>query len=496
MRWLCCAGLCLAMTAESVAADAPKPATDPATLIAQLGAGGYVDREAAAKSLRDLGETALAPLEKAALESPDAEIRSRAGRLVAEMKVRVESAKVLAPKTLTLDYADAPLATVINELRQKTGLPVSLDPNGVRDPLRPVTVKSVGDVPMWEAVELVCEAAGLREQFRPEIPVTSSRSSGRRTWDEDYGQIAAVNPNAVPVLLADGKPHRLPGSRDSAVRVLALPPNFPGSRVVRGSGEAIINLDITPSPGVNWGDVIAIHVRHAVDETGRPVSASRLMEQTNHSNGGNVMWIGGGMVVMNNYYTGNQRPTTMPNPRVVPLTLRTEDRASAKLTALEGTVLAEAMIPDVEVLRHENLAAIVQVPTEAGSGQRLTITDFAPQKDGTTKVKVKVESIPVASRRRGAMAVNPFNNVVFNVQMNGGGDGSSLIANHTYLDAAGKPVAKPKAGPIQMIESNAGYAQEVELTFAKGQTPLKLSVKGTKAVLLEVPFKMANVPLP
>jgi hypothetical protein len=495
MRRLFRAGLTFAILAGPLAADSPKPLT-PDAAVALLGAGGFAEREAAAQSLRDLGESALAALEKAANDSPDAEVRSRAGRLVAEIKVRVESAKLIAPKTLTLDFTNAPLATVINELRQKTGLPVSLDPNGVKDPLRPVTVKSAGPVPMWEAVELVCEAARLREQFRPEIPVTSSRSSGRRTWDDDFGQVPSVNPNAVPVLLADGQPHRLPGGRDTAVRVLALPPAFPGSRVVRGSGEAILMLDVTPSPGVNWGDVIAIHVRHAIDETGRPVSASRLMEQAGGAANGNVMWVGGGMVVINNYYSGNQRPAAMPNPRVVPLTLRTDDRAITKLTVLEGTLLAEAMIRDAEVLRHENLAAVVRAPADAGSGQRLTITDYAPQPDGTTKVKVKVESVPVANRRRGLMPMNAFNNVAFAVQMNGGGDGSNLINNHTYLDDAGKPVAKPKAGPVQMVESNVGYAQEVELTFAKGQTPAKLSVKGTKAVLLEVPFQMANVPLP
>jgi hypothetical protein len=492
MRRLIVAGLATFAASSTLrAADTPKNA-DPAAVVAQLGASSYVDREAAARSLRDLGEPAIAPLELAAKNSPDAEIRNRAGRLVGEIKLRVESAKILTPKTLTLDYTDTPLATIINEVRQKTGLPVSLDPNGVKDPLRKVTVKSNGAVPMWEAVELVADAAGLKESFRAEIPVTSARN-GRNTWDE-YGQMPTVNPNAVPVLLADGKPGRLPGSRNSAVRVLALPPSFPGSCVVRGSGEAIINLDITPAPGINWNDVIGIHIHRAEDETGRPIAASRLVELASSNNGYNMVWMGGGMVMMNSYYYNGQRPSSMPNPRVVPLTLKTDDRASTKLVAFEGTVVAEATIPNVEVLKLENLEAVVQTPFDAGVGMRITVSSYAAEKDGGTKIKIRVEQMPVQSRRRGG--ANPFVNVGFMMVSSGIQDGSNTLAPFTFLTADGKPIAKPKAGPMQMVQSDFGYAQEVEATFPKDQKPVQLAVKGTRSVTLEVPFKMANVPLP
>ena len=213
------------------------------------------------------------------------------------------------------------------------------------------------------------------------------------------------------------------------------------------------------------------------------------------SNGYNTVWMGGGMVMMNSYYYGGNRPTSMPNPRVVPLTLRTEDRSSTKLVAFEGTVIAEATVPNVEVLKHENLEAVVKAPFDAGVGQRLTVTDYTPQKDGTTKVRLRIESIPVVNRRRGGLVMNPFAGVAFAVNLNQS-DGGNLIANYTFLDRNGKPVTKPKAGPLQMVEANFGYAQEVELTFVKDNKPTQLTVLGTKSVLLEVPFKMANVPLP
>lgn len=492
MRRLLFSGFIALGGSFSLAADVPK-SLDPTVVVSQLGASSFADRELAAKTLLNLGESALAPLELAAKNSTDAEIRSRANRLVNEIKVRVESSKLIAPKMITLDYKDTPLATVINEIRQKTGLPVSLDPNGVKDPLRRVTVKSSNPVPMWEAVELVCEAAGLKESFRAEIPLTSSKN-GRRSWEEDYGQLPTVNPNTVPVLLADGKAQRLPGSRDTAVRILALPSSFPGSRVVRGSGEAIINLDITPAPNVSWSDVIGIQVNRAEDETGRPMPASRLMEITTNNNG-QMVWVGGGFVMINNnYYYGNARPSTMPNPRVVPLTMRTDDRSSTKLVNFEGIVTAEAMVPEVIVLKHDNIESVVNTAFDAGVGQRLTISEYAAQKDGTTKIRIRIEQVPVVNRRRGGMMGNPFGGMAFAVSVNG--DGNSLLANYTFSNAEGKAVAKPKAGPPRMVESNFGYSQEVDLTFAKDNKPVQLSVKGTKSLTLEIPFKMTNVPLP
>jgi hypothetical protein len=47
-----------------------------------------------------------------------------------------------------------------------------------------------------------------------------------------------------------------------------------------------------------------------------------------------------------------------------------------------------------------------------------------------------------------------------------------------------------------MVESNSGYAQEFDLTFAKADRPAGLVVKGNKPGQLEIPFSMKNVPLP
>jgi hypothetical protein len=468
----------------ALTADTP----DPSFAIGKLGSPAFAEREAAAKILKQMGEPALAALEAAAKSSPDLETRARAGRLAEEIRLRTASAKAIAPKMVTLDHADVPLATVVNDLTQKTGIVLQLDPNGVRDPLRKVTVKT-GPVPMWEAVERLCEAAGLREQFRAEIPVTNSRNRRGSYYGEEPMEI--VNPATVPVILADGKPSRLPGSRDTAVRVLALPGNFPGSRVIRGSGEAILNLDITPAPGVNWTDVQLVNVLKAEDETGRPIAASRLAELPSFGNGYSMVWMGGGWAI-NGYYGGGQPRTAQPNPRVVPITLRTDDRASTKLATFEGVVHAEGSVPNSELFRTSKLDQLVASTVDAGTN-RITLLKYETAKDGTTVLRMKLENIPVGSRRR-QNVFNPFAAQIMFAES--GGRGGNLLAPFQFTTAEGKDCGTPKLGSVNMVESNFGYAQEFDITFAKDRTPTGLVVKGTKSIALEIPFKMANVPLP
>src|SRR5262245_9406942 len=51
-------------------------------LIRQLGDNSFAKREAASKELRSIGEPALDPLRKAAAGADDAEVRSRAERII------------------------------------------------------------------------------------------------------------------------------------------------------------------------------------------------------------------------------------------------------------------------------------------------------------------------------------------------------------------------------------------------------------------------------
>src|SRR5262249_19499792 len=250
MRRFVACGLVLvgggAMAAE------PTPPAAAQGVIDKLGSGLFADREEATKELLKLGPSVLPLVESAAKSSPDAEVRTRAARLAEVLRTETDQAKIIKTALVKLDYTNIPLGTLISELKAKTGINLVLDETGVANPLRPVTVKVPGEVPAWQAVEEVCKAAGLAEAFKHEIPAPQKKAGGQVEYYSPYGPRVDPPPtHEVAVTLADGKYTFVPGSRSTAVRVLALPAGFPGSRIVRGAGQAVISLDVTPLPSVN-----------------------------------------------------------------------------------------------------------------------------------------------------------------------------------------------------------------------------------------------------
>ncbi len=193
---------------ESSPTPVPTTPSTPSVseLVARLGSDDFRDREAAAAGLEKSGPAAIPALREAA-GSTNPEVRQRAAAILFKLRRTAESNELLVPKKVTLTYRDMPLGTAINDLKTRTGLNITLDISRVADPLRKVTCVT-GEVPLWEAVERFCDAAGLREAYRLELDVPKQPPQGRRVY---VPPPTIPMPDAVPVVLIDGKPERLPG---------------------------------------------------------------------------------------------------------------------------------------------------------------------------------------------------------------------------------------------------------------------------------------------
>src|SRR5262245_36720645 len=91
---LCVVGLACLAGVEAAHAE-PAQGTNPqriAALIRQLGDDDFEKREAASKELDAIGEPALDALRKAAASGAEAEIRSRAKRIVESITGRIRAA--------------------------------------------------------------------------------------------------------------------------------------------------------------------------------------------------------------------------------------------------------------------------------------------------------------------------------------------------------------------------------------------------------------------
>jgi hypothetical protein len=488
------------------AADPPAPTVE--ALVAKLGSDSFAEREEASRALSRRGPEALDALTAVAAGHPDPETRQRAAALVEQLKRASETVKLLAPKTVQLDYRAIPLGAAVADLRTKTGVPLTLDQQKVADPLRPVTVRT-GELPAWEAIEAFCQAAGLREVFQETLGPTRAEEQMIRGGRHRPGYVFPGQPGAaetagqVPVVLADGKAAPLPGDRSTAVRVLALPPGFSANRVVRGSGQVILNLDVTPLPGVKWDDVAGVRVLRAEDETGRPLTASHRPEQRAAAyNPYEDVVILGGLQAQAVFFNGDfayTSPTglTRPNPRVVPVVLRTDDRAVKALRVFEGVVVGEV------TLTNQVLAVVPNLPRATGAAAvgpndtRYTVLDYKELPDGRVSLKVRSEGPnPWTQQRLGRRGGMLAGGLV--VAWDAGGlPGGGM--DFKFADTAGKPIPQPIRQNISMNDDGVRQTTEAEFVFPKRAEfgpPATMTVVGNKSAAVEVPFKMRNVVLP
>lgn len=476
----------------------PSASPTPTELVARLGSDEYAEREAAARALAQAGPDAL-PALRDGLKSSDPEVRARVAPLITKLQRAADSGGKIAPKMVAINYKDMPLGTALADFKKRSGLPVNLDPARVRDPLRPVTCETA-ELPVWEALDKFCAAAGLREEFRAEldVPKTATRADGRRAYVPPP-QIPA--PDAVPIVLIDGKAASPVGDRRTAVRVLVLPANFPGHRVTLGTGDTTLCFDIAPLPGLNWADVTAVKINRLTDDAGRVGGAGPARQHAEGGYGEEVVAFGGAIGFGGGFMgRGGMRfdprtgmpiyPDTVPNPRVheVPLKLATPTARSIK--KLEGAVFGEV------VMTNQTLLTLVD-PTKntatahEGLGQlKLTVQGVTETKTGGTQMQLLLQypSPWSVSARRG---FNP-GGLWPESPARGGMPGVQAF------DAAGKAMgASTSTGYTDSSDDGTTMHQNITMTFRKDAgVPAKLVVTGPRPMTVEVPFVLENVPLP
>jgi len=482
-----CAGA-VALAAGSSAAPAP-PQPSVATLIAQLGAESFTDREAATRALDQLGAAAL-PALQAAARSDNAEVRARVAQLVTKMKRAADSSARLTAKRVKLDYAEMPLGAAINDLRARTGLPIVLDGNRVANPLRKVTCVTE-ELPVWEAVERFCRAAGLRELFTTDLDVPKSNNRRRGEFVPPPDPRA----DAVAIVLADGKPEQLPGARATAVRVMALPPTFPGHRVSLGTGEYTLCLDVTPAPGLNWQELVGVKVCRLIDSSGRAGAGGVEKPPptaVDQSHGGTVVFARPG-VIMRFDPNGNPiMPETIPNPRIVPVPLTVATPTAKSIKRLEGVVYGEVNLLNQHLVTITELKNGTGRAIEGPDELKVTLLEVREAErggQGLIRVQFEYPSPWVAMARK-----KRFN---FAMGWPEPPQPQSMTRSLRAFDAQGKPFPVTTSGHTDFSDDGQINIQTMQFTF-RGESglPTKLVVVGPRTAFVEVPFVLENVQLP
>jgi hypothetical protein len=489
--------------AAGVVFGGPAPASaDPPTvaeLVGRLGSGDFREREAAVAALEKTGSAAI-PALREALKSEDPEVRQRAAAILHKLQRSVDSTAKLVPKKIALNYKDVPLGTAVNDLKSRTGLNITFDHTRVADPLRKVTCVT-DTVPIWEAFDAFCAAAGLQEVFQTELDVPKVQITGRRGYVPPPSIPSA---DATAIVLVDGKGPRLPGARSTAVRVLALPASFPGHRVTLGTGETTLCLDVTPAPGLNWQDVTAIKINKLIDDAGRPGGAGSVKPAGNEAFDSDmvVAWNGGGGRIVRfggpgfggrfDPRTGAPiHPDTISNPRVVALPLKLGTPTARSIKRLEGVVLGEITLPNEPLITVTDPAKNVGSVFDGAGQLRLTVISVAEAKDGGVVVQLILQSPApwMVGARRG---LNPGG-----IWPEAPRSGNPMPTAQCF-DATGKLLSATTNGSYtDTSDDGQTMVQHQTLTIRKDAGALaKIAVTGPRPMVVEVPFVMENVPLP
>jgi hypothetical protein len=463
--------------AVATAAETPPP--DIARLVEQLGSDDYEVREEATKALAKLGPAAI-PFLEAAANGDNPEAARRAASLIPRIRLAADSQTLLKPRIVRLAYKNVPLVFAVADLRERTELPLVLDPESVGDMLRPVTCET-SELPVWEALAAFCKAAGLRESFTLELE--APKPPANRTY-----YFTPVRPDAgrVPINLIDGKEHELPGSRSRAVRVLALPASFPGHRVMLGKGQVEFCLDITPQSGLIWQANPAVRITRVVDDEGRtggagsPTPAPRLEPLPPN-------WNGPRMAQFDN--SGSPLPAAfLPNPRVVRVPLRIATPSAKSLRVLEGSVIGEVLVPGQTLASISDPSNFINRTITGPNNLRVTVLGIETAAD---HVRVRVQST----------APSPW---LARLRNNGPGPlwpepprTEGMTNQWKAFDAAGSPIPASSSDLLDIRDDGVTLTCIHQFNYPRDRgVPARMCLVGPRTVVVELPFKLEHVPLP
>ena len=252
-----------------VMADSPTGSPNPAALAAELGSPRYARREAAERALGGLGRPAI-PALRAALASPDPEVRDRAAHVLG----RIEGALLVEPTSIRLDFDDVPLAEAVTTINREAGLRLTLAPEApALWAQRRITARSAAPLPFWRAVDALCAAGQLHYVFGGAADLDSTEpgfalfdgaavASGRF---DDHGpfRVQLVSLHAQSEVHLAGKPGAPLGfARDGTTTPAA---GDPGVAIRQFYLQLLVGAEprLTLSPGG------PVRVLEAIDDQGR-----------------------------------------------------------------------------------------------------------------------------------------------------------------------------------------------------------------------------------
>lgn len=484
---MCSRGLCLAyilfMTAMvGVAADAPRGDPADAERLAQrLGSPRFSEREAAFKALDALGAAALPALRTAA-KSSDAEVRQRAGELLAKLERAADAAEAFAPTKVHLKAADAPLADVVRDLTLQSRVRLQLAREPVDLPVRRVTIDT-GEVSFWEALEALCRQTKTSIRpgvFEPTVPDTGIG----RAINFFPGPTLSTQRTEEPLVLQDGLLPSCPTAHLGAVRLRLIPDRW-GNRNRGPAEEHQWMLEVFSEPRVNWQATPAITFEKA---TGLTVTCASINSVSSYR---------GTMFGASPIGSDGRLPPRGVTQYQIPATLRA-DAQPGRVTVpeLRGTLATSVQLGTQLTITVDD----IDKPNAKAAdphGTKITIGNCQVNADGSVTIQTDVERPTGGSSGGGSFRT--------------GGAGIPLASAWPMLTSLGREnealrLVDAQDRPYSVNLKVTGATQQAQTTVvnyimdakppAPDSKPKKLELHCPRRAPVEAKFTLHDVPVP
>jgi hypothetical protein len=483
--------LVLAWSSQVEAADEAK-AVRITQLVDQLGSPEFQARQEATQALDAIGAPALEALRKAAT-SEDREIGRRAADLVSRIERRVETARLIEPKHVQIQFKELPLSEAAAKFSRITGYRIQLEGDSKLN-ARKITLDT-GTVPFWEAYEQFCRQAGVveRQQTISNETIEQRLVAEKRVF---VGRLRAArvvryqteSEAAGPsVVLVDGKQQDLPTQHAGAIRIRALPPRTPLAGHFNVEGEALLALDVQCDPHLVWQGFISMRVHKAIDDQGQTLvqPCPHLEGESEDPNGAQEV------IVMDG--SGSLAEAGGGGGVRVPLRLQLAKKPSQVVRELHGTVAARVEGPVEALMTVDNILKAAGQTVKGPEGSFLKVIETQRDENGRWRVKLQMQ----------APDMQPL--------VGGGGRRVFFRAKGRLMVMADR-TAVPNSDRLALIDSKGGLIpsagiesanwgnapQEFIMLFQPGKDqgePTKLVYNSRRSTIIEVPFTLKNMPL-
>jgi hypothetical protein len=470
-----------------------------ARLVADLGSDDFETRAGAAQQLEALGPAVGPALQKAAV-SADPEVRRLALEVAEKVARKMESAEVLEPHRFRFVCRDMPLHAAVADFARASGAQINLE--GVKTTNRKITLDT-GYTTFWDAFDKLCAAAGLAEKVY-DTPANEAGHNGgyaetmivgrRRRMIMWNGRVAPQNDiipalrNGQFVLTDAGAPAR-PSYQAGALRFRALPPgtSLGSFSSLKGDKELVFGLEVIPEPSLTWERVQCLRIDRAIDDQGQVLTATQA-----HLGGEAPPNEMDEMV----FYGDMGTPQRTNAGQRLPLRLALGRKPSSVLKELSGVATIKMQTSTQDIAAVDNILKAENKSVKGADGSFLKVVAVKREEGGKFDVHVQIDPAPEEQQN-----VNPWG---FRRVWWGGGirqndeqtDSSVSTGNLALFDVRGNLIRQVSKEVVE--DPNGTGLEEYHFLYqvpAGAPEPAKLVLQGRRAVTIDVPFTLRDVPL-